>query len=216
MRNPINQMENGMNTLAIETRNVNKYFGGGFDYRRLLPGRSGNGKSPAHVLRDVSFSVQRGEIYGVLGANGSGKSTLVRIMSTLLLPDSGEARIFGLDVVRDSSEVRSLINRVSADPSFFRNMSAVENLLFFGRVYGLSPSEIKQRLPGILARPTAEDRRRAVVPHVARGDAARRADHGPRPAVEEGCPGVHSPGQDRARQHDPADDARHGGGGAAL
>ncbi len=162
--------ESEMNTLAIETRHVNKYFGGGFDYRRLLPGRSGNGKRPAHVLRDVSFSVRRGEIYGVLGANGSGKSTLVRIMSTLLLPDSGEARIFGLDVVRDSSEVRSLINRVSADPSFFRNMSAVENLLFFGRVYGLSPSEIKRRLPGILGRLGFEwERALEPMSHLSRG-----------------------------------------------
>ena len=170
MRNPINQMENEMNTLAIETTNVNKYFGGGFDYRRLLPGRSGNGKRSAHVLRDVSFAVRRGEIYGVLGANGSGKSTLVRIMSTLLLPDSGEARIFGLDVVRDSSVVRSLINRVSADPSFFRNMSAVENLLFFGRVYGLSSSEIKRRVPGILGRLGFEwERALEPMSHLSRG-----------------------------------------------
>jgi ABC-2 type transport system ATP-binding protein len=164
-------VENEMNTLAIEATNVNKYFGGGFDYRRLLPvGRPRNGKSPAHVLRDVSFRVSRGEIYGVLGANGSGKSTLVRIMSTLLLPDSGEARVFGLDVVRDSAEVRSLINRVSADPSFFRNMSAVENLLFFGRVYGLSPREIKRRLPGILARLGFEwERALEPMSHLSRG-----------------------------------------------
>jgi ABC-2 type transport system ATP-binding protein len=91
-------------------------------------------------------------------------------MSTLLLPDSGEARIFGLDVARDSSEVRSLINRVSADPSFFRNMSAVENLLFFGRVYGLSPSEIKQRLPGILGRLGFEwERALEPMSHLSRG-----------------------------------------------
>ena len=82
-----------MQTLAIETRDINKYFGGGFDYRRLLPiRRRRNGKGPAHVLRDISCAALRGEIYGVLGANGSGKSTLVRILSTLLLPDSGEAR----------------------------------------------------------------------------------------------------------------------------
>ena len=148
-----------MTTPAIETRHVNKYFGGGFDYRRLLPvGKPRNGKGPAHVLRDISFAAQRGEIYGVLGANGSGKSTLVRILSTLLLPDSGEARIFGLDVVRDSGEVRSLINRVSADPSFFRNMSAVENLLFFGRVYGLSPAEIKDRRSAKRSRPPSASR----------------------------------------------------------
>src|SRR5688572_11013030 len=86
MRSVMNGSETEMNTLAIEARDVNKYFGGGFDYRRLL-GRGKNGKGPAHVLRDVSFAVRRGEIYGVLGANGSGKSTLVRILSTLLLPD---------------------------------------------------------------------------------------------------------------------------------
>src|SRR5437867_6661236 len=160
-----------MQTLAIETRDINKYFGGGFDYRRLLPiRRRRNGKGPAHVLRDISCAALRGEIYGVLGANGSGKSTLVRIMSTLLLPDSGEARIFGLDVVRQSSRVRSLINRVSADPSFFRNMSAVENLLFFGRVYGLAPSEIKQRLPGILERLGFEwERALEPMSHLSRG-----------------------------------------------
>jgi ABC-2 type transport system ATP-binding protein len=159
-----------MNEIAVETRNINKYFGGGFDYRRLLPGRPRNGKGPAHVLRDVSFAVRRGEIYGVLGANGSGKSTLVRVLSTLLLADSGEARIFGHDVVRESSRVRSLINRVSADPSFFRNMSVVENLLFFGRVYGLSPQEIKRRLPGILARLGFEwERASEPMSHLSRG-----------------------------------------------
>src|SRR5947208_5158247 len=166
-----------MNSSAIETRDVNKYFGGGFDYRRLLPiGKRRNGKGPAHVLRDVSFTAQRAEIYGVLGANGSGKSTLVRILSTLLLPDSGEARIFGLDVVRQSNEVRSLINRVSADPSFFRNMSAVENLLFFGRVYGLSPAEIKRRLPGILARLGFEwERAQEPMSHLSRGQQQKMA-----------------------------------------
>ncbi len=167
---------------AIETRHVNKYFGGGFDYLRLLPPpfdrlrANGAKKGPAHVLRDVSFAAQRGEIYGVLGANGSGKSTLVRILSTLLLPDSGEARIFGLDVVRQSSEVRSLINRVSADPSFFRNMSAVENLLFFGRVYGFSPAEIKRRLPGILARLGFEwERALEPMSHLSRGQQQKMA-----------------------------------------
>jgi ABC-2 type transport system ATP-binding protein len=170
-------METGMRSPAIETRDINKYFGGGFNYRRLLPvGKRRNGKGPAHVLRDVSFTAQRGEIYGVLGANGSGKSTLVRILSTLLLPDSGEARTFGLDVVRQSSEVRTLINRVSADPSFFRNMSAVENLLFFGRVYGLSPAETKRRLPGILARLGFEwERALEPMSHLSRGQQQKMA-----------------------------------------
>ena len=142
-----------MYEIALTARNVNKYFGGGFDYRRLMPWcPPGEGQVPAHVLRDVSFEVQRGEVFGLIGANGSGKSTLIRVLSTLLLPDSGTVEVFGNDVVRDAGQVRALINRVSADPSFFRNMSAYENLLFFGRVYGLTPAEIKVKVPDILGR----------------------------------------------------------------
>ncbi len=143
-----------MNTRPLVASNVTKYFGGAIDYRRLLPwGRSENGRSsPTRVLQGVSFGIERGEIFGLIGANGSGKSTLIRIFSTLLLPDGGDVHIFGLEVVRESSKVRTLINRVSADPSFFRNMSTLENLLFFGRVYGLTPSEIKRRVPVILSR----------------------------------------------------------------
>ena len=161
-----------MNTLPLKATGVTKSFGGGFDYWRLLPWRrSADGKSrPVRVLDNVSFEIRRGEIYGLIGANGSGKSTLVRILSTLLLADAGQVRIFGLDVVQDSMEVRSLINRVSADPSFFRNMSALENLLFFGRVYGLSPRQVKRALPGILAR-LGFEWQRALEPmsHLSRG-----------------------------------------------
>ena len=133
---------------------VSKYFGGGFSPARLLPWsrRNGSGSGPVQVLHDVSFRVRRREIFGLIGANGSGKSTLVRILSTLLLPDAGAVQVFGLDVVRDAGPVRALINRVSADPSFFRNMSSLENLLFFGRVYGLSPVEIRRNVPQILQR----------------------------------------------------------------
>lgn len=104
------------------------------------------------VLQNVSFEVRRGEIFGLIGANGSGKSTLVRVLSTLLLPDSGSVEVFGHDVVSASGSVRALINRVSADPSFFRNMSSYENLLFFGRIYGLSPAEIRVLVPDVLRR----------------------------------------------------------------
>ncbi len=139
--------------LALRAMHVSKSFGGGIDLVRLLPWhRDGQAAGPRRVVDDVLFEIRRGEIFGVIGANGSGKSTLIRIVSTLLLPDGGDVRVFGLDVVRDSMRVRSLINRVSADPSFFRNMTALENLMFFGRVYGLTPREVKQRTPQILER----------------------------------------------------------------
>jgi ABC-2 type transport system ATP-binding protein len=109
-------------------------------------------RGPRAAVDGVSFSVEPGEIYGIIGANGSGKSTLIRILSTLLLPDRGEVRVFGRDAVRDPASVRPLLNRVSADPSFFRPMSAEENLLFFGRAYGLPGAEVRRRTTSILRR----------------------------------------------------------------
>jgi ABC-2 type transport system ATP-binding protein len=140
--------------LPLMVRDLTKRFGSETDLRQHLPLIGGHFKpeAPARVVNGISFEVGRGEIYGVIGANGSGKSTLVRIISTLLLPDSGTCTVFGLDVVSQATRVRSLINRVSADPSFFRNMSAMENLLFFGRVYGMKAAEIKHKVPLILGR----------------------------------------------------------------
>jgi ABC-2 type transport system ATP-binding protein len=138
--------------LALRVRGVTKSFGGGFGLRRLLPWARAAAARAVRVVDDVSFEIRRGEIYGVIGANGSGKSTLIRMLSTLLLPDAGQVSVFGIDVVREPLRVRALINRVSADPSFFKNMSVVENLRFFGRVYSLSPEEIDARVPELLAR----------------------------------------------------------------
>jgi ABC-2 type transport system ATP-binding protein len=157
--------------LPLEVRGVGKTFGGGPDIGRLLPwNRNKKQEGPRQVVESVSFEIRRGEIFGVIGANGSGKSTLIRMISTLLLPDEGDVRIFGLDVVRESMSVRSLINRVSADPSFFRNMTALENLMFFGRVYGLSPADVKRRTPDILGRLGFEwDRALEPMSHLSRG-----------------------------------------------
>jgi ABC-2 type transport system ATP-binding protein len=137
-----------VNQSPLVVRRVVKSFGGGFNPARALR-RNGKANRPRRVVDDVSLDVARGEIFGVIGANGSGKSTLIRMISTLLLPDAGDVRVFGFDVVRQATQVRALINRVSADPSFFRNMSAYENLLFFGRVYGLSRADVRAKLPEI-------------------------------------------------------------------
>ena len=116
-------------------------------------------RRPAVVaLHEISFTVARGECVAVLGQNGSGKSTLVRLLSTLLLPDGGSARVFGHDVVRDDRAVRGVVNRVSVEASFFKRMSAAENLSYAARFYGLGPSLTRRRIPEILERvgfPTA-------------------------------------------------------------
>src|SRR5213078_4370572 len=102
--------------------------------------------------RGVSFDVARGECVAILGPNGSGKSTLVRLLSTLLLPDGGSARVFGHDAFAEPRAVRRLVNRVSVEASFFKKMSAVENLSYAARFYGLTPATTRDRIPEILGR----------------------------------------------------------------
>ncbi len=109
-------------------------------------------KKPHRAVDDVSFRVEPAEVYGLIGANGSGKSTLIRMLSTLILPDAGVVRVFGRDAVHEPLAVRSLINRVSADPSFFRAMSAVENLRFFGQAYGVPGRQVQRDAQEILDR----------------------------------------------------------------
>ncbi|MGH3041771.1 MAG: ABC transporter ATP-binding protein [Gaiellaceae bacterium] len=104
------------------------------------------------ALRDVSFTIERGECLAILGQNGSGKSTLVRLLSTLLLADGGSATIFGHDVGRESRAVRRLINRVSVEASFFKKMSSAENLAYAARFYGMTPAQTGPRIPEILKR----------------------------------------------------------------
>ena len=102
------------------------------------------------ALRGVSFSVEEGEIYGILGPNGSGKSTLVRILATLLLPDRGTAKVMGYDVVRYPKQVRELIHRVSTEAAFFKKLSPLENLLYGARLYGVPGRKVLKRARALL------------------------------------------------------------------
>ena len=104
------------------------------------------------AVDNVSLRVVRGEIYGLLGANGSGKSTLIRMFSTLLTPDAGEVRVFGLDIREHEDAVKRLINRVSVEASFFKKLSAMENLVYAGRLYGVAPDESRDKATAILRR----------------------------------------------------------------
>ncbi|HUE28817.1 MAG TPA: ABC transporter ATP-binding protein [Solirubrobacteraceae bacterium] len=112
--------------------------------------RRGRRRSDVTALSDVSFTIERRECVAILGQNGSGKSTLVRALSTLLLPEAGTALVFGHDVVRDAAAVRRLVNRVSVEASFFKRMSAFENLSYAARFYGLTPGVTRTRIPEIL------------------------------------------------------------------
>ena len=109
-------------------------------------------KESRRAVDGVSLRVERGEIYGLLGANGSGKSTLIRVFSTLLIPDAGSCRVFGLDVQEHELAVKRLINRVSVEASFFKKLSAMENLVYSGRLYGVPADEARAKSLAILRR----------------------------------------------------------------
>jgi ABC-2 type transport system ATP-binding protein len=113
--------------------------------------RRGQAKE-VRAVDDVSFTVARGEIFGILGANGSGKSTLIRMLSTLLIPDSGRVEVFGHDVLKDEAEVKRLINRVSVEASFFKKLSPGENLAYALRLYGRSGPAVREEMYAVLDR----------------------------------------------------------------
>ncbi len=139
-------------SIAVEVQSAYKTFGGNNRRAALWRRGSGDGAAGRTVAVDrMSFTVRRGEIFGVLGPNGSGKSTFVRLLSTLLVPDSGRVTIFGLDVLRDERAVQRLINRVSVDAAFFKKLSPLENLMYGARLYGLG-GEARYKIAEILKR----------------------------------------------------------------
>ncbi|MBC8230778.1 ABC transporter ATP-binding protein [bacterium] len=107
-------------------------------------------KEVVKAVEHISFTIKPGQIYGILGPNGSGKSTLIRLISTLLLPDSGSIKVFGFDVVNDHFKVRQMINRVSVDAAFFKHLSSQENLVYAARLYGIPVKEAKLNAQKIL------------------------------------------------------------------
>jgi ABC-2 type transport system ATP-binding protein len=155
---------------AVEAAAV-EAVGLGKQFRRRVRG-SGRlaRKQPVAALHDVTFTIARGECVAILGQNGSGKSTLVRLLSTLLLHDAGSARIFGHDAFASTRAVRRLVNRVSVEASFFKRMSAEENLSYAARFYGLTPGDTGRLIPEILGRVGfPADRRGEPMENLSRG-----------------------------------------------
>ena len=124
---------------------------GGSSLSERLKSRISWKRKDIRAVDEICFSVGKGEIFGIVGPNGSGKSTLVRLISTLLLPDSGTIEVFGHDVVKQHLQVRQIINRVSVEASFFKKLSSMENLMYSARLYGLDPAEAEQKAMGILS-----------------------------------------------------------------
>jgi sodium transport system ATP-binding protein len=101
------------------------------------------------ALDGLSFRALPGQIYGLLGPNGAGKTTALRILSTVLRPSSGTARVNGYDVVLQASQVRRSIGFMSANTAIYDRMTAWEMVEYFGRLHGLPPAELTERMESI-------------------------------------------------------------------
>jgi ABC-2 type transport system ATP-binding protein len=110
------------------------------------------------ALRGVTFDVRAAEIFGLLGPNGSGKTTLFRVLSTLMVPSGGTARIAGADVIQDPRRVRQNIGIVFQSQSVDVKLTAAENLMHQGHLYGLRGASLKQRIREMLGRVGLSDR----------------------------------------------------------
>src|ERR671938_688798 len=132
-----------MSNLGLEVRSLSKSFS---KRKGLMRTR----RSVTRALSDVSFEVAVGETYGLLGRNGSGKSTLIRVLSTLLVPDSGEVRMLGRRLPGEEAEVRRRVGRVSVDAAFYKKLSARENLLYSAYLYGMDRAHAARRALEIL------------------------------------------------------------------
>jgi ABC-2 type transport system ATP-binding protein len=132
---------------AIEIDNIRKvfYFRGGF---RHLLSESNN----ANIALDgISVNIKEGEIFGLLGPNGAGKTTLIKILSTLILPTSGTAKIYGHDILRDEIKVKKLIGLIHSDErSFFWRLTGRQNLDFFASLFNLPGKSAERKIDELL------------------------------------------------------------------
>ena len=117
------------------------------DVRKTFRGRRG----PVEAVRGVNMRVEEGEIFGFLGPNGAGKTTTMRILTTLLEPSGGQAKVAGYDVRREPGKVRTAIGYVSQSGGAERSATARENIVLQGRLYGMSKFAAQQRAAELLS-----------------------------------------------------------------
>lgn len=115
------------------------------------------------VLDNISYEVEKGEIFGFIGPNGAGKSTLINIMTSLLEPDSGTVKICGYDILKESIKAKECIGYVPQDISLLEELTAYDNLEFFGAFYGLKGKELKERIKEALEVTGLSDKKKEKV-----------------------------------------------------
>lgn len=115
------------------------------------------------VLDNISFEIEEGEIFGLIGPNGAGKSTLINIMTTLVEATNGSVEIGGFDIKKNPIEAKSLLGLVPQELALMEEMTAYDNLLFFGSLYGLSYKVLKERIDEALMATGLMDRKKEKV-----------------------------------------------------
>ena len=121
------------------------------------------------AVKSVSFVINKGEICGLLGPNGAGKSTLINMMCGYLKPTSGDTIISGLSITREPMKVKRLIGVVPQEIALYKDLSSMENLYFFGEIYGLSRRERTERASDVLHFVGLYDRRKEPVKNFSGG-----------------------------------------------
>ncbi len=136
---------------AISIRNLSKTYP--VPFRRLRAFFRRPVKDPVEALRDVSFDVETGEIFGLIGRNGAGKTTLTKIVATLVQPTTGSVSVHGHDSVSDDEHVRRRIGLSTAEErSFYWRLTSEQNLMFFARLHGLSDRVARERIKDLFAK----------------------------------------------------------------
>jgi ABC-2 type transport system ATP-binding protein len=127
-------------------------------------------RTEVHALRGISFAVERGELFGLLGPNGAGKTTTIKILTTLLLPSSGTARVLGFDPAHQAGEVRRRIGHVfGGDRGLYDRLSALDNLRYFADLYRVPVREKRRRIAEMLELVGLQGRERERVETYSRG-----------------------------------------------
>lgn len=133
------------NNIAIKAEQITKIFG---DFT---------------AVDHISFEVSKGEIFGFLGANGAGKTTAMRMFCGLSIPSSGNATVAGFDVYKNTEDIKKNIGYMSQKFSLYENLTILENLEFFGGIYGLSNKQIKEKSAELVAKLGLEKEKNKLV-----------------------------------------------------
>lgn len=131
-----------MEDIIVELDNVSKLF-----LTKVRKGLFKSERTTVHALKDVSFKVRRGEVFSLLGPNGAGKTTCIKVLTTLLLPTSGEVEVNGVDVKKNPTKVKTFINAMlMGERSIYWKLTGRQNLEYFGTLYHQSKTDIEQRI----------------------------------------------------------------------